>query len=1142
MAVYKNDMAIGSKLFHISINKNIESNKDIIATTFDFILNDNYDIDIKTKIKGSDIILKEENNKTFKLEKNKWIQLKLQMMKSGIKINLFQSFEELEENIADGGRRDTIDDGGLKTKTKTGKYDTKVYQTNNKTIKNNNDLNIDLNNFNIIDLSFFEKYIGLVGTIIFSKNINPSEMAINSLYGIKSNKIPLFLGEIGLADVFFIFSPSLFNYQKHKFICRDSNIIGEISVPNLYQEPDTIIDYNYVYKYCNYVKNVYKLGGMVNILPLFEIFYKFTKNTNNEEPILNTIFYKLVKLIEFIIVNKDKNYLNMYFNGNFVFESLQLFLENIDEKYYQNNNDILLTLINIGYYVFDYCKERQSKTNDNTQDNIYNYFRYLLFYPKIVLKFSLDQQNKIWNFFETIKNKYKKKEKLKKNNENAQFYLSDYRKCFLTFEQINNFILLFNEKYQNEYLSENLKSIIKNIFFDYNTNDRERESLLLLVNSDIPNNHRLSDNIIISIIDIFNYYLDANNKKNILNNNKDNTIYSSNKSMQSFLSSPNYFIETILGILTRNNLSLKKVLINLLSKISQKYKEYLTTYFIGIEAENKKARKNRKKERIIKDEFYSFIQENITPNYNNQKLRELYEIFENSIISVDNTLNNDIITKERRKSTMDSVNNINSNEKNYKNDNKNEKNKKDRNKKSRSCEIKDIAGIKIKVNRTSVNIAYPGRKTEHGIEDKLLSNPNTFNLDKEIYRVSSFKKKNNNDKIEIKENKNEINEKKEQLKNQTISCEISLYLFNWLLICDKQPMHKKTSSGNISSNIISDTNSNLSDTIINFILKLLCSSKNLEVINKIVLLIMCQKGYSISEMKNINNMPFMSENYLTLLNQFSSSKTNFIQFLEELMVNSYLCLYYKEAQNKFNLVIETTSINRPYKDKIDYFKEIYEKTKEFIIDIIFNDNSYKNNIINEVITIVMCLCNGLNDINELNDENIKVRNILINLLKELLTNIIERYSHKIKEIKDNNKKIMKRYSLKDVTKTKNNDNIINEKKDEINSKHEKLIQNYAIFTSFIFEYILLIENSNVFISKILTGDSNDLVKIKNFAGIPDFLKYEINKNKEKKSIPSKIDIYLKMVDDLMESFNIENLLKIMINKKDKEKRKTIDIT
>jgi hypothetical protein len=85
----KNDMAIGSKLFHITINKNIENNKDIIATTFDFILNDNYDIDIKTKIKGSDIILKEEKNKKFKIEINKWIQLKLQMMKSEIRINLY---------------------------------------------------------------------------------------------------------------------------------------------------------------------------------------------------------------------------------------------------------------------------------------------------------------------------------------------------------------------------------------------------------------------------------------------------------------------------------------------------------------------------------------------------------------------------------------------------------------------------------------------------------------------------------------------------------------------------------------------------------------------------------------------------------------------------------------------------------------------------------------------------------------------------------------------------------------------------------------------------------------------------------------------------------------------------------------------
>ena len=78
---------------------------------------------------------------------------------------------------------------------------------------------------------------------------------------------------------------------------------------------------------------------------------------------------------------------------------------------------------------------------------MYNYFRYILFYPKIVLKFSLEQQNMIWNFFEEIKNSYKKKSKLDKNLENSENYIfehSYYRTFFLTFEQLNNFILLFN--------------------------------------------------------------------------------------------------------------------------------------------------------------------------------------------------------------------------------------------------------------------------------------------------------------------------------------------------------------------------------------------------------------------------------------------------------------------------------------------------------------------------------------------------------------------------------------------------------------------------------------------------------------------------------------------------------------------------
>ena len=618
----KDDNVIGSKLFQITIEKDQKKNQ----ATFEFILNENYDIDINTNAKTNCNILKEQENKKFKLKKNKWIQLKIEIKKLGIKLSLFQNYDEIDQKKLEG----LYYKGGEKIK-----YETKLYQTNNKKCLYNNDLNFDLNNFSIIDLTYFVNYIGYVGTIIFCNNNNPSETPINSLYGLKSNKISNFLAEIGLNDIFFIFSPSLYNYQKNKFIYRNNNIFGELSLSDI-KDAYTIINYNYVYRYNNYINNIYRLGGMINILPLFEIFYKFTKdeNINNKNHILNNVFYKLIKIIEFLIVNKEKNYFNMYYKDNLIFESLQLFLENIDEPYYQYNNDILLTLINIGYYVFEYCNQKFSTKNKFLENyylnnnNIYNYFKYILFYPKIVLKFSLDQQNKIWSFFEDIKSEYKKKQKLNANPENDIFQHNYYRKCFLSFEQINNFIILFNEKYPNEFLSPNLTSIIKNIFFDSATNDNERESLFLLINKDKDSNnqYRLSHKIIISIIEIFTYYLDAKDIKFISNKSKlsnstttdnninDNNFYNPKMSIKSFLSSPNYFIEELLSLFSIDNLNLKKVLLTLLRTISQKYEESLNNYFINIEKSIKKSKKNQNIQRVTKEEFFFLYKKTLPKN------------------------------------------------------------------------------------------------------------------------------------------------------------------------------------------------------------------------------------------------------------------------------------------------------------------------------------------------------------------------------------------------------------------------------------------------------------------------------------------------------------------------------------------------
>ena len=1124
-----NDLVKGSKLCEITIEKN----KNEI--TFDFIVNNNFDIDIKSNNKLYSIFLKEQNNKVFKLQKNKWIQLKIQMTKMGIKLNIFQNYEE----FGDKNNEYTNDEEELIIKKI--KYETKTYQTNNNKCK----LDIDLNNYNINDLKFFKNYIGLAGTIIFCKNNNPSETPVNSLYGLKSNKISNFIGEIGLTDVFFIFSPSLYNYEKNKFIYIENNIIGELSLLNTFKEPNTIIDYNNVYKYCNYINNIYKLGGMINILPLFEIFYKFSKNNNNgnntnRESILNDIFYKLIKIVELIIVKKEKNYLNIIYN-NSIFETLQLFLENIDEKYYQKNNDVLLTLLNIGYDVFEFCKQKSSITNiiqDNyyLNSNKYNYFKYILFYPKIVLKFSLEQQNKIWNFFEDIKNTYRNKLKLKINSENYLFNNSYYRKCFLSFEQINNFILLFNEKYPNEFLSQFLISILKNIFFDAATNDQERESLLLLINSDNDNNNRLSDKIIISIIEIFIYYLDTNYKKFILNNtkmpeflkidnNKENLFYSPIMSVKSFLSSPNFFIETLLGILSTNNLNVKKVIINLLRIISQKFSDALNTHFINVEIENKKDKKNKKIQRVTKNEFYFFIQENIAPNYMNQNFREIRKLEinddkNNDIISVDNKKQFNI---RRRKATMDSINIIINNieNKNKKNENKVGKNKNNKNKKSKSCEIKDITEIKKKSYQNN-DIVSQRRKTDFNLFNNRINNQESLN---QIIRVSTDKNlKYNNIMTDIKEeenikNNNKINENLNQLEIQKTNCEISMILFDWLLTSERQVINKRTSLGNISSYVIFDINSNLSDTIINFILKFLCSNKDLEVIYKLLFITLGQKGFSFTDNNIKNNLMSFNGNYLTLLNYFSSSKTNFMQFLEELMVNSYIFIHYKEAQNKFSFVNEFKTPEN--KNKNEYFQVIYEKTKELIIDIFFNDiNINKNNIINELINIVLSLCNGLKNINEFNEKDKIIRNIMLNLLKEFLTDISNIYITKLKEYE---KKMNKKSSSKKVLKSKNSENItINDKNDEILSSYENIKHNFIIFIYFIFEYTLLLINSNIYISKILT---DDLLKIKNFSDVPDFLKYEIDKNGNKNETSINIDLYLKVYYDIINFFSIENLLK-----------------
>ena len=1096
-----------SKLCCLNLIKNQEGNNNKI----EFILNNNKDIDIKINSN----LLKENDGKKFELNKNTWIQLKIQIMKNVIKLNIFQNNEEIKEK-------------NDKDKNQIIRYETKVYYFNNKDILNNNDINIEFCDYNIIDLNFAINFIGYIGTIIFCKNENSNEVPIKSISGLKSSKISKFIKQCGLSDIYFIFSPSLYIKEKNKFIYMNNNIVGEIfynSLDSLEEEDiKKIIDYNNVYNYSNIIDNIYQIGGCSNILPLFEIFYKFSKNnieTEKDNKLLEAIFLRLIKLIELIIINKPKNFIDLYYNNNNdFFKSMQIFLENINDKFYNKNDNIVDTLLNIGKYIYKFCKDNENKINIEN-GNVFYFFKFLLFTPKIIIKFSLEQQNKIWNFFED--------EKIipKKDSKYINFSginLSYCKKCFINFLQLNTFILLFNKKYPDEFLSPDLVNIIKYLFLVTETSDLERESLLLLINeNNETHKNRISDKIIISIIEIYTFYFES---RNYLNKTTDNIIkldskdsiqdYSfikPNLSLEAFLNSENYFIENLLRILSTNNLSLKKSVINLIKLLSQKYLETLKNYFIKVDTDIKKSRKIKKINKVTGKEFYFFIQENILINYNNESIREKQRIRDQLN---QNNKDEDI---DKRKSSMDSLNLINKSieQKNNKLiiQNKPSENTKRKIYRSKTPEEKGIDEIKTRIfQKAKENINIP-LKTEINLNDDRISSPYESTSQRKMIRILSLQNPIN--EFIGKENEEEENEEKNKEMKIIETQKIAMSLFEWLINFETAfPNKRKRYSGRLSSsNIIFEKNINVnfnfSEIVINCFMKLFYS-KNLEVINKILYLILGQKTTNILEQQMVKNP---NEKYMKLLEYFSESKSKFIQFLEELMINSYLCIYYEDAVNKFNW-IESTNYIGIEKGKEEYFKEIYNHSKELLSDIYCYDNKMNNNIINEIFDIVLFLFGGLKKTNEITEENIIIKKILFTFLQEFLNSIADLY------------KIRYDYYRKILINNNNEKSLIK----------KEMIKKYICFCDFIFEYLFLLANSNNFISKTF---SKKIIKGRNYITLPDFLTYEIDKEGNKKLLDIKIDLYLKVNKKIIDNFNIEKYLKKINNISSIDKKGSIDM-
>ena len=158
--------------------------------------------------------------------------------------------------------------------------------------------------------------------------------------------------------------------------------------------------------YSNNTKNIGKLGGINNLLPIAELMLSSLKDNTNilvDKNLLteNTLLEYLI-IIKQILKNHKENIIEI--NNNYFFSSLGLLLE----KY--PSNIFTIEILNI---FLEICKETL-KFNTGAQSNTenlslkYRFISIIIFNTKIIAKFSFENQLKIWegiyNYFKTDNN------------------------------------------------------------------------------------------------------------------------------------------------------------------------------------------------------------------------------------------------------------------------------------------------------------------------------------------------------------------------------------------------------------------------------------------------------------------------------------------------------------------------------------------------------------------------------------------------------------------------------------------------------------------------------------------------------------------------------------------------------------------
>ena len=433
----------------------------------------------------------------------------------------------------------------------------------------NDEIKIYENTENISDkliissINFFENFQGRFGTIIILYG-KEKENILNELKEIKLVSNKKFLNQ-NSNNLICTFSPYFFNKKNYQIEDPINKYIATINKSN------GELNLNTVKIFHDYKKNIFFIGGINNILPLFEIIYKNKNILEKKEK--QEILLKIMELIKSILVNHPKNWIDS--SENNFFKLLSYFLENIIGEFY---SDKFIDIINdIGKFTLEIV-------NDYPFEIYKDFYNKILFNFKIIIQFPEAIQMKMFDIL---------------NNYKDIFSNCLDEDCIINFL---NYYISKNENYGN---NSNLVNIMFSIINSKNINDNDRGNFLhLIINESIVDNSK------ICVIESFIRFFDFENYKS-----DDYRLYDEKcNSLRYFICE--YLLNILLYCIIRNNIVLKCKIIEFIQILHFYYHNLLEKFLVTDDFII-----NRKKNEISKNEIIRMIKVNLPSSFKSNVIK-----------------------------------------------------------------------------------------------------------------------------------------------------------------------------------------------------------------------------------------------------------------------------------------------------------------------------------------------------------------------------------------------------------------------------------------------------------------------------------------------------------------------------------------